>query len=169
MKRLVHILVISILISLPAGVYGQTGEDPVIGIFNKYEQREGVESISISPAMLRLMQSGRANDQRTQELISKITGLRILTITDGRGSAGRTNREALTAELQTVVRRDFEEFMSVRDAGERVELHVRSVAGRNALLLITSSASSVTVIYLTGTIDQSLIDAVMRGEIGISR
>jgi len=168
MKKLVNILVVSALMCLPAVVYGQTAEDPIIGIFNRYEQRDGVESISISPALLRLMQSGRSNDQRTQDLISKITGLRILTISDGANGRGRPNREALAAELQTVVRRDFEEFMSVRNAGERVELYVRNVAGSNALLLITSSANSITAMHLAGTIDQSLIDAVMSGEIGIS-
>ena len=172
MNRLVNILVISILICLPSGAKGQTPEDPIIGIFNKYEQREGVESISISPAMLRLMQSGRTNDPKTQELVSKITGLRILSISDGTGNRGRASREALATELQEVVRKDFVEFMSVRNAGERVELHVRNIADcrncTNALLLITSSANSITAMHLSGTIDQSLIDSVMKGEIGLS-
>jgi len=173
MKRAVNILAISILICLPMGAHGQqTPVDPVIGIFNKYEQRDGVEAISISPAMLRLMQSGRTNDQRTQDLVSKITGLRILSISDGTGGRGRTNREALAAELQEVVSKDFVEFMSVRNAGERVELYVRNIADcrdcTNALLLITSSANSITAMHLAGAIDQSLIDAVMRGDIGIS-
>ena len=172
MKRLVHILVVGILMGFPSGVYGQTGEDPIIKIFSKYEEREGVESVSISPALLSLLKTGKSGDQKTQDLISKISGLRILSISDGANNRGRANREALTGELQTVVKSDFVEFMSVRNAGERIELYVRNNADckdcRGALLLITSSANSVTVMHLAGTIDKVLIDAVMNGDIGIS-
>ena len=168
MKRIVHILIIAMLISAPLGAYGQNADDdPVIKIFSKYEDREGVESVTISPTLLRLMIE-KSNDSRTQELISKIAGLRIITLTDGTGARGRATREALTAELQTVVKNDFEEIMMVRSAGERVELYVRNKDGKGALLFIASDANSVTVMHLAGTIDKSLIDAVMNGEIGIS-
>jgi hypothetical protein len=171
MKKLFSILTISILICLPSVVYAQTGDDPIIRIFNKYEEKDGVESVSISPALLRMMtRAGGANDQRTQDLISKITGLRILTISDNSSNRGRTNREAFTTELQTVVRNHFTEFMSVRNADERVELYVRNAPENqtNALLLITTASNSVTVIHLAGNIDKTLIEAVMSGEIGIT-
>ena len=166
-----HILIMTMLIHVPSGAYGQkdAGDDHVIRIFNKYEEKEGVESISISPALLGLMKNGKTNDKKTQELISKITCLRILTLNDGADGKGRTNREALTAELQAAVRSDFEEIMMVRNASERVELYVRNKDGRGALLFITSSSNSLTVMHLAGTIDKTLIDAVMNGEIGISR
>ena len=166
MKRLINIFIIATLTGAPLSVYGQRGadDDPVIRIFNRYEDREGVESVTISPALLGL----RTNDSRTQELISKISGLRILSLTDRAGSSNRATREALTAELQTVVRSDFEEIMMVRSAGERVELYVRNRDGRGALLFIVSGANSITVMHLAGTIDKTLIDAVMSGEIGIS-
>jgi len=170
MKTLAKTLVVCILICLPSVAYGQAGDDPIIRIFNKYEAKDGVESISISPALLGMMtRAGGANDQRTRDLISKITGLRILTISDNSGNRGRANREAFTAELQTVLKRDFTEFMSMRNADERVELYVRNVSENqaNALLLITTATNSVTVIHLAGNIDKTLIDAVISGEIGI--
>ena len=169
MKKLIHILIIAVLISAPLGAYGQNADDdPVIKILDKYEDREGVESVTISPTLLKLM-TGRNNySQRTQELISKITGLRILTLTDGADRRDRATRGALTTELQTVVKNDFERIMMVRNAGERVELYVRNGDVKGALLFIQSDANSVTVMYLAGTIDKSLIDAVMNGEIGIS-
>ena len=104
--------------------------------------------------------------------MAKITGLSILTLTDGADGKGRTNREALTAELQNVVKKDFEEIMKVKSSGERIELYVRNNSNckncMSALLFITSSDNSLTVMHLAGTIDKSLIDAVMKGEIGIS-
>ena len=113
-----------------------------------------------------------SNDKKTQELISKITGLRILTLTDGADGKGRVNREALTAELQAIVKKDFEEIMKVRSSGERVELYVRHKSDckncTSALLFITSADNSLTVMHLAGIIDKTLIDAVMNGEIGMS-
>lgn len=168
MKRVIHILIITALICFPSGAYGQrdTDDDPIIKIFSKYEEMEGVETISISPTMFRLMNS-RTNDQKTQELLSKITGLRIITLKDN-DNRGRANRETFAAELQTAVKSGFEEIMMVRSAGERIELYVRNNP-KSALLFITSSSNSVTAIHIAGTIDQSLIDAVMNGEIGISK
>jgi len=173
MKKIVPILIITMLICLPSGVYGQKDtDDPVLKIFDKYEEKEGVESITISPALLGLMKNGNSGDRKTQELISKITGLRILTLTDGANGKGRANREALTAELQEVVKKDFEEIMKVKSSGERIELYVRNKPDckecKSALLFITSASKSVTVMHLAGTIDKSLIDAVMNGEIGMS-
>ena len=174
MKKIVHILSIMTLICtcLPLGVYGQSNDDPVIKIFNKYEEREGVESITISPTLLGMM-NGKSNDKKTQELLSKINGLRIMTLSDGADGKGRGNREAITNELKTVVQKDFEEIMKVKSSDDRLELYVRNKPEnckdcKGALLFITSATSSVTVIYLSGTIDKSLIDAVMNGEIGIS-
>ena len=172
MKRIVPVLIAMMFLNCP--LYGQkdANEDPVIKIFNKYEEKEGVESITISPALLGLMKTGKTNDKKTQELISKISGLRIITLTDGAEGKGRANREALTAELRSVIQKDLEEIMIVKSAGERIELYVRNKPDckdcKSALLFITSKNTSVTVMHLAGLIDKGLIDAVMNGEIGIS-
>ena len=176
MKRFNQILIITILVCLPSVVYGQRdADDAVIKIFNKYEDREGVESITISPTLLGLMKDGKTNDKKTQELISKINGLRIMTINDGAGNKGRTNSEALIAELQAVVKKDFEEIMKMKNSNERLELYVRNTPNckdcKGALLFISTNTAynSFSAIYLSGTIDKALIDAVMNGEIGISK
>ena len=170
MKKIIPIMIITMLMCLPSVVYGQkNAEDPILKIFDKYEEREGVESITISPALLGLMKSGNSGDKKTQELISKITGLRILTLTDGADGKGRANREALTTELQDIVKKDFEEIMKVKNSDERIELYVRNCKDcKSALLFITSANNSLTVMHLAGMIDKTLIDAVMNGEIGIS-
>lgn len=171
MKGIVPILIMMILTGAPSGVYGQKDdEDPVIRIFNKYEEREGVESVTISPTLLAMMKDGKTSDAKTQELISKITGLRILTLTDGADGKGRANRQSLTAELHTVVKKDFKQIMKVKSSDERIELYVRNRHNicNSALLLIASESNSVTVMHLAGTIDKTVIDAVMNGEIGTS-
>ena len=172
MKKIIPFLTV-MLLSISAAYGNKNAEESsVIKIFDKYEGKEGVESITISPALLGLMKSGKTSDKKTQELISKISGLRILTLSDGEDGKHRANREALIAELQAVVKKDFAEIMKVKSAGEQVELYMQHQPDckecRSALLFITSSSGSVTVMYLAGTIDKTLIDAVMNGEIGVS-
>ncbi len=175
MEKIVPIFVIILLISLPSGAFGQkdADEDPILKIFDKYEEKDGVESITISPALLGLMQNGKTSDKKTQDLIAKISGLRILMLTDKEDGKGKANREALISELQSAItKKDFEEIMKVKSSGEKIELYVRKDPDckncKGALLFITSSNSSVTVMHLSGNIDKSLIDAVMNGEIGTS-
>ncbi len=172
MKKIIPFL-IAMLIGIPTITYGQksTDEDPVIKLLNEYEDKEGVESITISPALLGLMKNGKSNDKKTQELISKISDLRIVTLSDK--DKENPNRKAFTTELQAIVEKDFTRIMMVKDSGEQVELHVRNKSDeckdcKRALLFITSASKVITVMYLAGTIDKTLIDAVMKGEIGIS-
>jgi hypothetical protein len=165
-------LIIFISLCFGLSVYGQSS-DPIIEIFNKYEQRDGVQSVSISPSLLRMIQGGRMSDPKTADLISKITGLRIISLTDGAAAQVRASRESLMNELKVVVNNNFTEFMSVVSSGTRVELYVRNSSNcqdcKNSLLMVTTTANSATVMHLAGTIDQSLIDAVMKGEIGFSK
>ncbi len=177
MKIIAPILITFMLMNWTSGAFGQReagDEDPVIRIFDKYEEKEGVESITISPALLGMMKNGKTNDKKTQDLISKISGLRILTLSDGRDGKGKANREALVADLQPVIKKDFEEIMKVKSSGDKVELYIRKTSPdcadcKSALLFITSANASVTVMHLAGKIDKAMIDAVMNGEIGTAK
>jgi hypothetical protein len=62
--------------------------------------------------------------------------------------------------------------MTVKEAGERMELYVRSKTDgckdcKSALLFTTQWSKVITVVHLVGTIDKPVIDAVMSGEIGM--
>jgi hypothetical protein len=171
MKKIIFVFIAAMLVNWPAGAFGQKAgsADPVLKIFDKYEEREGVESVSISPAVLGMMKNSKNNDKKTQDLISKISGLRILTLTD---EVDGKIREGLVSDLQVVIKKDFEEIMRVKNSNERVELYVKKDADSNdfksALLFVTSSDSSVTVMHLAGKIDKNLIEAVINGDIGTS-
>ncbi len=175
MKRVIYVLMMTmVLINWPSSTFGQkdADEDPVLKIFDKYEEKEGVESVTISPALLGLMKNGKSSDKKTQDLIAKISGLRILTFNDGKNGKGKVNRESFVAELRPVIKNDFEEIMKVKSSGERLELYVRKTSDckdcKGALLFVTSADAAVTVMHLAGKIDKSLVDAVMNGDISVS-
>ncbi|MDR0814751.1 MAG: DUF4252 domain-containing protein [Bacteroidales bacterium] len=176
MKKIRNLLYVSILLSLAvSSAFGQkeTGDDLIPGIFDRYEDKTGVESITISPSLLMTIKNGKTNDKKTQDLVAKIAGLRILII---KNNDDKDNlRESLLAELKTAVKKGYEQIMTIKESGERLELHIRIVADKNdnkqtsALLFITSGSDSVTVMHLSGNIDKSVIDAVTNGEISVSK
>jgi hypothetical protein len=176
MKTISKLLYISILLSLTtSSAFGQkeANDDPIPGIFDRYEDKTGVESITISPSLLMAIKNGKTNDKKTQDWVAKISGLRILIINN---SADKENlREPLLAELKTAVTKGYEQIMTIKELGERLELHLRIVTDKNnnrqtsALLFITSGSDSVTVMHLSGNIDKSVIDAVTTGEISVSK
>jgi hypothetical protein len=156
------------LLATPNNALGQgNAADPILKIFDRYEEKEGVESITISPSLLELMKNGRTQDKKTQEMIAKITGLRILSLSDDKN---KPVRESLMAELQTAMQKGYEQIMKVKTDGERMELYVRHASpdrtsNTGALLIITTGDGGTVVMHLSGTIDKSMIDAVMNGEI----
>jgi hypothetical protein len=114
------------------------------------------------------IKNGKTNDKKTQDLMAKISGLRILVIKND------ADGNALLSDLKPVLEKDYNQIMKVKSSGEQMELYVRSIAEKedshkaNALLFITSGQGAVTVMHLSGVIDKSVIDAVTNGEISIS-
>ncbi len=167
MSRIISLMAILLLLCSPTVVMAQSGDDPILSILNKYEKEEGIESITISPSLLALMQKSKNNDQKTQELVAKITGLRILTVTDKPGQSRKPLSEQFFSDLQSIGKTGFEQIMKVKSDKDNVELYVSKGDKKAVLLFISSEKNSATAIYLSGLIDKALIDAVMNGEIGV--
>ena len=173
MKRFIPMMITAILLCQPFLLPAQNASDPVLAVFDKYEDKEGVESVTISPSLLGLMKGNKAGDKKTQELIGKISGLKVLSISDKPENTKKSLREQLLADLRPVLSKEYEQVMKVKSEGDRVELYIRKNAGKNstqssALLFITSEVHSVTVMHLSGVVDKELVDAVIKGDIGIT-
>lgn len=171
MKKVINLLLLAALTSLAAAsAYGQkiVCEDSVPKILDAYEEKEGVEAITISPSMLAMMKDNKAQDRNTKELLFKITELRILIVT-GEKLAGQ-----LRADLNPLLQKGYTQIMKAKLAGEHMLLYTQNVpenAGdgqKNALLAIISEPKSTSIMYLSGDIDASLTEAVMSGKISVS-
>ncbi|MDR2814056.1 MAG: DUF4252 domain-containing protein [Prevotellaceae bacterium] len=171
MKKAINLLMLAALMSAAAAnAYGQkiVPEDSVPKILDAYEEKEGVESITISPTMLAMMKNGKAQDRNTKELLSKIMELRILNVTSD-GLA-----EKLTSELKPALQKSYTQIMKAKMTNERMSLYAQNppaIAGDkrvSALLVIIFGQQSTSIMYLSGDIDASLTEAVMSGKIGVS-
>jgi hypothetical protein len=171
MKKMVKLLTLAALASVATmTAHGQKDahEDPIPKLFDAYEEKEGVESITISPSLLAMMKNGKRQDRQTKGLISKIAALRILTIT------GNEVKKNLLRELEPALQKSYAQIMKTKTAGERMALYLRKEAENGkekqaGALLVTIAEANLTVMYLSGTVDAGLIDAVMSGKISVSR
>ena len=171
MKEIIPMLITALLLCLPLKISAQNEKtDPVVAVLDKYEDRDGVESITISPALIGLM-SNKSNDRKTQDLISKISGLRIISI-NNRTDKEKPMYEQFLSELRPLLGNSYDQILKAKNEDSRVELYVKKniekLGKKGALIFITSENQSVTTMYLSGNIDKDLIDAVMNGDIGMS-
>lgn len=97
MKKIALLALIVVL--LPAALIAQTKQ--INDIFDKYEKKRSIESITISPALLDFM--GGGNNQETKDLLSKITELRILNVPNTATENGTQIRAMLKRDLDALI------------------------------------------------------------------
>ncbi|HEY6082338.1 MAG TPA: DUF4252 domain-containing protein, partial [Chitinophagaceae bacterium] len=90
--------------------------------FQRYEDDTSFTLINISPRMFSMFSKVQTGDKESQQVIDvarKLTGLKILTKDNAR------NGMQLFREANTLLSKDFEELMSVRDKGNDMRFLVK--------------------------------------------
>lgn len=129
-------------------------------IFAEFEEIKGVESVSISPKIFASYVTG-ANKTKEAELFAKMNMLKILSVS---GSNNSKTINSLNTKIFSLVERErFEQVMRVREDGETLVMYQKE----SELLFLANSKNECSVIYISGTIDQELMKAVLSGEISI--
>jgi hypothetical protein len=137
MKKL--ILAIAIIIT-PIISFGQ-------GLFDKYEDMDGVASVVVNQKMFGMLADMSINveDNDAQEMIDfvgNITGLKVLT----------TGDESISASMNADVKRylssaNLEELMRIKDGGQTVKFYVKEGRDDNhvkELLMIVNGLKEMT-------------------------
>jgi|GEM_PF-679457 len=161
MKKIALLALIVVL--LPAALIAQTKQ--INDIFDKYEKKRSIESITISPALLDFM--GGGNSQETKDLLSKITELRILNVPNTATENGTQIRAMLKRDLDALIASEsFTRVIKVDNSNEKMEMYMIK-GNKGVLLFMTSDNSTFTVISILGEIDKTVTSAVMNGGIKI--
>lgn len=161
MKKIALLALIVVL--LPAALIAQTKQ--INDIFDKYEKKRSIESITISPALLDFM--GGGNNQETKDLLSKITELRILNVPNTDTENGTQIRAMLKRDLDALIASEnFTRVIKVDNSDEKMEMYMIK-GNKGVLLFMTSDNSTFTVISILGEIDKTVTSAVMNGGIKI--
>lgn len=158
MKKLVLIISLSI-ISLT--LFSQ--KSPVDEIFDRYSGKEGFTSVYISSRMFSLLARIDSEDEEFRNLVTRIKGIRILSI-DSTMNVSRLN---FAAELLPKLNRSgFEELMTVREKDGEVWFMIREVGGRIAELVMVTGGHGSSVVSISGDLDLKTI-ASLSGSMGI--
>ncbi|MFN2336751.1 MAG: DUF4252 domain-containing protein [Bacteroidales bacterium] len=158
MKKLVLIISLTI-ISLT--LFSQ--KSPVDEIFDRYSGKEGFTSVYISSRMFSLLARIDSEDEEFRNLVTRIKGIRILSI-DSTMNVSRLN---FASELLPKLNRSgFEELMTVREKNGEVWFMIREAGGKIAELVMVTGGHGSSVVSITGDLDLRTI-ASLSGSMGI--
>jgi len=158
MKKLVLIITLS---AISLAMFSQ--KSPVDEIFDRYSGKEGFTSVYISSRMFSLLARIDKEDDDFQNLVTRIKGIRILSI----DSAMNVSRLNFAAELLPKLKRSgFEELMTVREKDGEVWFMIREAGGRIAELIMVTGGHGSSVVSITGDLDLKTI-ASLSGSMGI--
>ena len=153
-KQLILVLILSAL-AIPM----QAQTSPVDDLFEKYDGKEGFTSVYISSKMFSLLSKIDSNDEEFRNLVTRINGIRILSI----DSADNTTRLNFATELMPKLRRNgFEELMTVKEEDDNVFFMIREVGDRIAELVIVTGGHGSTVVSIRGNLDLKTIASLSK-------
>lgn len=153
-KQLILVLILSAL-AIPM----QAQTSPVDDLFEKYDGKEGFTSVYISSKMFSLLSKIDSNDEEFRNLVTRINGIRILSI----DSAENTARLNFATELMPKLRRNgFEELMTVKEEDDNVFFMIREVGDRIAELVMVTGGHGSTVVSIRGNLDLKTIASLSK-------
>ena len=117
--------------------------------FDKYADDERFQYVSINKGMVNLGSIVGGVSKSDQKNLSKLNGLKILTLEAASESAIMKN---IIREIEQIVSNGkFESAVEVRDKGERVNIYYRVTGNDNAdMLIITKDLNEFNCIWMTG-------------------
>lgn len=156
MKKLILILALV----LPMAVLAQKG--PVDKLFNKYANQKGFTTVNISGKLLGFAAQIETGDENTQDLLSGLNGVRVLTVEDD-----ELNKELdFYAELEAdgfFKDNDFEVLMEVTEQNEVVRFLAKDAGnGKISDLLLIVGGDDNALISISGIIDPENIGKITK-------
>lgn len=154
MKRIVAVLIVT---AAALSASAQTGA--LNKFFDKYSGDERFLEVKISPKMFSLitnMEVDSPEDKETIEAISKLKGLTVLRAEEG------VDSRALYKEAITMVPKDYEQLMTVRDKDVDMRFFIKETSpGKiSELLMVSGGMKEFTTLSLVGEIDLKTISRI---------
>lgn len=129
--------------------------------FDRYSQDERFDYVSIGREMLGLAGVFSAADTTAMNTLDRISGMRILTLTDGFDDS---LMQDVRQEAEALVRNGhFDTLAEVRSGGERVNVYRRTATeGDDDLLVVTQDEAELTLIWIQGKLSAEELMGMMQ-------
>lgn len=149
------IVAVAVLMMAAGGIQAQ---DAISKFFNKYQSDESFSQVNISSKMFGLftqMDAQTPEDKEVLDAISKLKGLKILAKDDARDS------RALYKEAFSLIPKDYEELMTVRDKDKDMKFLIKENGGKiSELLMVMAGNEDFMVMSIFGEIDLKQISRI---------
>lgn len=153
------------LICLTIALSAQSRE--INEIFDRFEKKKRVESITISPSLLSMTSSKGSNE--TAELLSKISNMRILNVPLRTTENGQPVSKQLKYELDKIIKiYQFQRAVKVEEESSSFELYMIN-GNKGAVLFLSSDNSDFTSIAIFGEIDKTIVNSLLNGNIKVKK
>lgn len=129
--------------------------------FDRYSQDERFDYVSIGREMIGLAGVFSAADTTAMNTLDRISGMRILTLTDGFDDS---LMQDVRQEAEALVRNGhFDTLAEVRSGGERVNVYRRTATeGDDDLLVVTQDEAELTLIWIQGKLSAEELMGLMQ-------
>lgn len=152
MKKIVAIIV------LMATLTTVNAQDVITKFFSKYQDDESFTNVNISSKMFGLftqMDAESPEDKEVLDAISKLKGLKILAKQNAR------NSRELYKEAFSLIPKDFEELMSVRDKDKDMRFMIKENGGKiSEMVMVVGGNEEFMVMSIFGEIDLKQISRI---------
>ncbi|HET7178848.1 MAG TPA: DUF4252 domain-containing protein [Chryseosolibacter sp.] len=149
---------IGAIMALVVSVTAANGQDVISKFFSKYQQDESFTNVNISSKMFGLftqMDAESPEDKEVLEAISKLKGLRILAKENAR------NSRELYKEALSLIPKNFEELMSVRDKDKDMKFMIDENGGKiSEMLMVLGGNEEFMIMSIFGEIDLKQISRI---------
>ncbi len=149
---------IGAIMALVVIVTAANGQDVISKFFSKYQQDESFTNVNISSKMFGLfaqMDAESPEDKEVLEAISKLKGLRILAKENAR------NSRELYKEALSLIPKNFEELMSVRDKDKDMKFMIDENGGKiSEMLMVLGGNEEFMIMSIFGEIDLKQISRI---------
>jgi hypothetical protein len=156
MKRFILILALA----LPVAVLAQ--KTPVDRLFEKYANKEGFTTVNISGKLLGFASEIETGDKATGEMLSKLSGIRILSV-ENEELAGPLDFFKELEQDGFFKNNDYEVLMEVTEADEVVRFLAKNGGdGKFSDLILVVGGDDNALISISGIIDPENIGKITK-------
>ena len=156
MKKLFLILAVV----LPMAVFAQ--KTPVDKLFDKYANQEGITTVNLTEQLLQLLGQFDSGDESTNNVLSGLKGIRVLSIEDEELNKKIDFYTELGKE-DFFKNNKYEPLMEVTEDNEIIRFMAKNVSdGKLTDLLLVISGDENTLIYIKGTVNLKDISKITK-------
>ncbi len=155
----------TILISIALTLSSLTNAQSIIDkFFDKYSGAEGYTSVLISKYMFDMFRSESnqpVNNEQMDQVISKLTGIKILVNDDDPATPVPVN---LYNEIMKIIpSSSYKEIMVIKEKDQSIKFYVMESKGKVIELLMVMGGKSQGLISIQGDIDMKNISKLAKG------